>query len=131
MYCKINRNQLEISILTFSQVYCKSLYLPFSKCIANLYTHLFPCVLEISILTFFQVYCKINRDQLEISILTFYQVYCKSLFLPFSKRIANLYTYLFPRVLQISILTFFQVYCKINRTQLEIVVEATYGLHQN
>ena len=26
---------------------------------------------------------------------------------------------------------FFQFYCKINRNQLEIVVEATYGLHPN
>ena len=33
------------------------------------------------------------------------------------------------RLNEISILIFFQFYCKINRNQLEIVVEATYGLH--
>ena len=30
---------------------------------------------------------------------------------------------------EISILIFFQFYCIINRNQLEIVVEETYGLH--
>ena len=33
------------------------------------------------------------------------------------------------RLNEISLLIFFQFYCKINRNQLEIVVEATYGLH--
>ena len=33
------------------------------------------------------------------------------------------------RLNEISMLLFFQFYCKINRNQLEIVVEATYGLH--
>ena len=30
---------------------------------------------------------------------------------------------------EIFILIFFQLYCKIDRNQVEIVVEATYGLH--
>ena len=30
---------------------------------------------------------------------------------------------------EISILIFFQFYCKINRNQLQIVVETTYGLN--
>ena len=33
------------------------------------------------------------------------------------------------RLNEISILISFQFYCKINRNQLEIIVEATYGLH--
>ena len=33
------------------------------------------------------------------------------------------------RLHEISILIFFQFFCKISRNQLEIVVEATYGLH--
>ena len=35
------------------------------------------------------------------------------------------------RLNEISLLIFFQFYCKINRNKLEIVVEATYGLHPN
>ena len=33
------------------------------------------------------------------------------------------------RLHEISIPNFFQFFCKISRNQLEIVVEATYGLH--
>ena len=33
------------------------------------------------------------------------------------------------RLQEISILIFFQFYCKINRKQLQIVVETTYGLN--
>ena len=33
------------------------------------------------------------------------------------------------RLNEISILIFFQFYCKIHKNQLEIVVEATYGLN--
>ena len=33
------------------------------------------------------------------------------------------------RLNEVSILIFFQFYCKINRNQLQTVVEATYGLH--
>ena len=33
------------------------------------------------------------------------------------------------RLQEISILIFFQFYCKINRNQLQIVVETTYGLN--
>ena len=33
------------------------------------------------------------------------------------------------RLHEITIIVFFQFYCKISRNQLEIVVEATYGLH--
>ena len=35
------------------------------------------------------------------------------------------------RLNEISVLTFSQFYCKINRNQLEIAAEATYGLHPN
>ena len=35
------------------------------------------------------------------------------------------------RLNEISILTFFQFYCERNRNQLDIFVEATYGLHLN
>ena len=35
------------------------------------------------------------------------------------------------RLNEISVPVFFQFYCKINRNQLEIVVEITYGLHPN
>ena len=35
------------------------------------------------------------------------------------------------RLNKTSELIFFQFYCKINRNQLEIVVEVTYGLHPN
>ena len=35
------------------------------------------------------------------------------------------------RLNEISLLIFFQFYCKINRNRLEIVAEATYGLHTN
>ena len=35
------------------------------------------------------------------------------------------------RLNEISIITFFQFYCKLNWSQSEIVVEATYGLQSN
>ena len=35
------------------------------------------------------------------------------------------------RLNEISVPDFFRFYCKINRNQLEIVVEITYGLHPN
>ena len=35
------------------------------------------------------------------------------------------------RLYEISILVFFEFYCKINKNQLEMILDATYGLHLN
>ena len=62
-----------------------------------------------------------------IKLLKIYQLFAEDCLEVYENRADKLSDKL--RLNEISILIFFQFYCKINRNQLDIVVETTYGLH--